>query len=82
MSKYTSVLDVGTTSIRSFIYDEKFNVISTASRELEILIPQHGHNEIEAEKLFLDCVIVIKEAVKKADLKFSEVVLAITTQRA
>lgn len=81
MLKSTAVLDVGTTSVRCFIYNEKFSVISTASREIKIDIPQHGHNEIEAEKLFEDCVVVIKEAVSGAGLKFSEIVLAITTQR-
>ena len=81
MLKSTAVLDVGTTSVRCFIYNENFSLISTASREVEILIPQHGHNEIEPEKLFADCVWVISEAVKNAGLTFDDIVLAITTQR-
>lgn len=81
MSKLTAVLDVGTTSVRCFIFSDNFSVISTASREVETLIPQHGHNEIEPEKLFVDCVWVISEAVKSASLTFDDIVLAITTQR-
>lgn len=81
MLKYTAVLDVGTTSVRCMVYDQKFNVISTASRKIEILIPQHGYNEIEPNKLYEDCVGVLREAVTEGNLSFEDVVVSITTQR-
>lgn len=81
MSKFTAVLDVGTTSVRCILYDENFTVKSTASREIEILIPHHGHNEIEPNKLYEDCVAVLGEAVSEGNLKFEDIVVAITTLR-
>ncbi|KAG5666386.1 hypothetical protein PVAND_014415 [Polypedilum vanderplanki] len=77
----TAVLDVGTTSVRCFVYSSNFKILSTASKDIEILIPQHGYNEIDPEKLYCDCVYVIKKAVRDANCSFAEIVLGISTLR-
>jgi putative glycerol kinase 5 len=77
----TAVLDVGTTTVRCFIYSSEFKILATASRDIEILTPQHGFNEIDPEKLYSDCVHVIKKAVREAKCTFEELVLGISTMR-
>jgi putative glycerol kinase 5 len=76
-----AVLDIGTTSIRCFVYDQKFAIVSSASRDIEILYPKYGFIEIEPEKLFSDVLEVIREAVKGSRLKFDQIILGISTQR-
>ncbi|CRL06301.1 CLUMA_CG018954, isoform A [Clunio marinus] len=80
-SIHFAVLDIGTTSVRCYVYNQKFEVISTASREIKILLPQHGHIEIEPEELFKDVVDVIKEAVNSSGVSFENITLGISTQR-
>ena len=80
--KSICVVDIGTTSLRCIIYNQKFEILSTASREIVVLYPVHGHVEIEPEKLFRDIINVIGEAVVTANLDFSDIVLGISTQRA
>lgn len=82
MTKYIAVLDVGTTNVRCFIYDEKFIILSMASKEIENLSPQHGYHEIDPELLVETCTDVIKKAVLSANVPYSEIVLGISTLRA
>jgi putative glycerol kinase 5 len=91
--KFIAVLDIGTTSVRCFVYKLKeeepsfspasrsFQLVSTASRDIELILPHHGFVEIDPEKLFSDVLLVISEAVKNGNLSFSEIVLGISTQR-
>lgn len=79
--KFIAVLDIGTSSLRCIVYDDRFEIISSSSRDIEVIYPKHGFVEIEPEKLFNDVLIVIREAVEKASLDFSKVVLGISTQR-
>lgn len=79
--KFVAVLDIGTTSVRCFVYDWNFEMISSSSRDIEIILPKHGFVEIDPEKLFEDVLVVIREAVTSANLAFSSVVLGISTQR-
>jgi putative glycerol kinase 5 len=82
--KFIAVLDVGTTSLRCFVfrvYNLKFEIISSASRDIELILPKQGFVEIDPEKLFADVLQVIREAVETANLDFSEVILGISTQR-
>jgi glycerol kinase len=44
-SKYILTLDVGTTGVKSIIFDESTNVISKAFRPTPILIPARGRVE-------------------------------------
>lgn len=82
MAKYIAVLDVGTTSVRCFVYDEKFTILSTAAKEIENLIPQHGYHEIDPEVLVNTCIDVIKTAVTNATVSYSDIILGISTLRA
>lgn len=51
-----AVLDIGTTSTRCFIYNQDFEIIATASRDIQILMPKHGYSEIEPESLIADVI--------------------------
>ncbi|XP_070504877.1 glycerol kinase 5-like [Chironomus tepperi] len=82
MTKYIAVLDVGTTSVRCFVYDEKFTILSTSAKEIENLVPQHGYHEIDPEVLVNTCIDVIKSAVTSAKVSYSDIVLGISTLRA
>lgn len=75
------VLDIGTSSVKCFVYSQKFEIISTASRDIEAILPQHGYVEIDPEKLFTDVLFVIRDAVEKAQVQFTDIVLGISTQR-
>jgi putative glycerol kinase 5 len=75
------VLDVGTSSVRCFIYNSKFEIVSTAVRTIDVVLPEHGYVEIEPEKLFNDVLSAIRDAVEKAKIDFSDIVLGISTQR-
>lgn len=81
MSKYTAVLDVGTTSVRCFIYDDNYSILATAARDIENLIPQHGYSEIEPDVLYESCTEVIRSAVDGAKVSYADIVLGISTLR-
>lgn len=81
-SIHFAVLDIGTTSIRCFVYNQKFDIVSVASRDIKIIIPKFGHHEIDHEQLFADVLDVIRESVEKSAIPFSQVVLGISVQRA
>ncbi|XP_068149601.1 putative glycerol kinase 5 [Drosophila tropicalis] len=79
---YIAALDVGTTSVRCFILDEKCTVKGSSTDAVELLNPQPGFFEIEPECLWRKVVKVIKEAIRDAKLLPSQITcLTISTQR-
>lgn len=76
-----AVLDIGTTSTRCFVYNQRFEIIATSSRDIQILLPSYGFIEIEPEELVADVLAVIKEAVELSKVGFENIVLGISTQR-
>jgi putative glycerol kinase 5 len=76
-----AVLDIGTTSIRCFVYNQKFDIISSSSKDIKVLIPKTGYHEIDHEEMFQDVLYVIRESVKISGLSFDQIVLGISVQR-
>lgn len=81
MAKHIAVLDIGTTSLKCFIFDRNFAIVSSASKDVQLLYPQHGFVEIEPENLLENVLSVIREAVNDAKISFKDIILGISTQR-
>ena len=61
---YILGLDVGTTKIRAFVYDEDAEVIGQADDRVLLLYPKPGYVEIEPGQLWESVLKVLKGAVK------------------
>ncbi|XP_013115565.2 putative glycerol kinase 5 [Stomoxys calcitrans] len=80
--RYIAALDVGTTSVRCFVLNEKCEIIGSAVEGVELLNPQPGFFEIEPEGLWDQIVRVMQNAVTNAQLQPSQIAcLGISTQR-
>ena len=62
--KYILGLDVGTTKIGAFVYDETGAVIGQADDRVILLYPKPGYVEIEPRQLWDSVQKVLKGAVK------------------
>ena len=82
-SKYVVGIDVGTTTARSLVYDEKGAVVGESHSALEPLMPRPGWYELEPEKLWSTVCQVIREAISSAGLGPGDISgLGISCQRA
>ncbi|CAO1420186.1 unnamed protein product [Diamesa tonsa] len=82
MVKYTAVLDIGTTTLRCIIFSEGFVIKSFAKGNIELIYPQPGYVEIDAERLFSQVIELIREALAKLNISAKELVcIGISTQR-
>ncbi|XP_058125013.1 putative glycerol kinase 5 [Anopheles ziemanni] len=83
---YIATLDIGTTTIRCFIYAARTSgdpvPIGTAYDHVELLYPAPGRVEINPEKLWTSVLQTIANATTDAKLNFDQLsCLAISTQR-
>lgn len=62
--KYVAALDVGTTTIRCYIYDKNVQICGSASENVELLYPQPLYVEIDPDKLWASIVLSIENAIK------------------
>ena len=67
--RYVLSLDVGTTSVRTAIYDSEGTKHSTFSDDVVVLVPEPGASEIDPDQLWQAIRNVIKEAVEYAKEK-------------
>ncbi|MFS8159682.1 MAG: glycerol kinase GlpK, partial [Candidatus Roizmanbacteria bacterium] len=82
MKKYILVLDQGTTSSRTAIFDKKGNLVSKSSKEISQIYPKPGWVEHNAEEIFDSQIYTIHRALKEADISPSEIAsIGITNQR-
>lgn len=80
--KYILALDQGTTSCRSIIFDEKFEVISVSQEEFTQIYPHPTWVEHDGEEILFTQIRTMKDAVKKAGIDPSDIIAAgITNQR-
>ncbi|TRY74858.1 hypothetical protein TCAL_11213 [Tigriopus californicus] len=81
--KSVLVLDVGTTTVKAFIFDGTAQVLGQASVKLNLVYPHPGWVEIKPDHLW-DCVVrVIQEAQKDSGIGFKEITcMGISTLRA
>ncbi|KAI8118783.1 putative glycerol kinase 5 [Lucilia cuprina] len=79
---YIAALDVGTTTVRCFVLNEKCEIRGSAVEAVELLNPKPGYFEIEPEGLWRKIVRVIKTAVQNAQILPSQITcLGISSQR-
>ncbi|KAG4073437.1 hypothetical protein HA402_000661 [Bradysia odoriphaga] len=80
--QYIAALDVGTTSIRCFIYNDSVITIGSATEQVHLLYPKPGFVEIDPDQLWNSIIKTIEDAVKDAKLEMSDIIcLGISTQR-
>ena len=80
--KYILVIDQGTTSTRTIIFNEHADVISMAQKEIEQLYPQPGWVYQDANEIWLSVLTTMTEALYKKNIDPKEIdVIGITNQR-
>ncbi|XP_012158062.1 putative glycerol kinase 5 [Ceratitis capitata] len=79
---FVATLDVGTTTVRCFIFNAKCEVLGSSTERVDLLNPQPGYFEIEPESLWRKIVKVINAAVVEARLKPTDITsFGLSTQR-
>ena len=63
MMKYILSLDVGTTNVRSYVYNSVGCPVFSESQNVEIISPELGSSEIEPDHLWSVVRAVVKSAV-------------------
>ena len=63
---YILSIDIGTSSIRAYIFSKTFNVISSSQKAQTLLCPEIHAFEFEPEQFWSNLVEVIKEAIQGA----------------
>lgn len=80
--KYIASLDVGTTTIRCFIFDTDLKIRGAATERVHLLNPQPGYFEIDPTDLWESIVVAITNAIREARLTAADITcLGISTQR-
>lgn len=82
MKKYILVLDQGTTSSRTIIFDLQGNVVGQSNKEFTQIYPQPGWVEHDAEEIFDSQIYTLNRVIKQANINPSEIsAIGITNQR-
>uniref|UniRef100_A0AAR2JM75 Glycerol kinase 5 n=1 Tax=Pygocentrus nattereri TaxID=42514 RepID=A0AAR2JM75_PYGNA len=76
-------VDVGTTSVRCHVYDQRANIRGSCTKKVSLLYPEPGRVEMDPEELWQGFVTVVKGAVQDSGLQMCQMTaLGISTQRA
>lgn len=79
---YLAAVDLGTTSIRCFLYDLQGKVVSEASDKIVLLYPRQGWSEIDPEEVWKKFLFVFRQALENINATASDVrVFGLATQR-
>lgn len=79
--RYALVLDIGTSSIKAFLFDDSYRTLASAERTLPMRIRGVRHEQSPKDYLALSSK-VLAEAVRRADVPFSKIVgMGLTNQR-
>jgi hypothetical protein len=62
--KFIIALDIGTTSVRSFIYNSEYEVVGKARFFVDLIYSEESHVEIDAEIFYQNIVRVIKDSLE------------------
>ncbi len=82
MKEYIIGIDAGTTGIRTFCFDKKGKVISTAYEEFKQIFPKPGWVEHSPEEIWAKTEKLLSSAIRKGKLRASNAVaIGITNQR-
>jgi glycerol kinase len=66
--RFTLILDVGTTGIKAFVFDDNYNVVAKTYKPLEKYFPKKGWVEQKPRELLLVSINALREVVKKSGL--------------
>ena len=81
--KYVVGLDIGTSTLRSYVYDSDGKVVGCADTGVDITSPHPGWVEIEPGPLWEKVVTVLKQSISSAGLSADQITsLGISCQRA
>jgi len=81
--KFVIGLDVGTTTLRSYVYDINGQVVGSADTRVETISPQPGWVEIKPDLLWEKVVEVLRESIRSAGLGAKQISsMGISCQRA
>jgi len=79
---FVVAVDIGSTSLRSHIYNRQGVIKGTSSKKIETLYPEPGWCELDPQLLYQQTVDCVAESVKAAGIKISDVTcLGISVQR-
>lgn len=82
MSSFILSIDQGTTSTRSLVFDENYNVVSSDQMEFTQHFPSSGLVEHEPEEIWQTVLTTSKNAIAKAGIDASSIAgIGITNQR-
>ena len=82
MSKYILSIDQGTTSTRSIVFNNKFEIVSFDQIELKQYFPKDGCVEHDPKEIFETVLKTSKNAIKKSNIKPTDIsAIGITNQR-
>ncbi|CAG9795828.1 unnamed protein product [Diatraea saccharalis] len=80
--KYILTLDIGTTTIRSFIYNSRAESVGKAVDQVVLHYPQAGFVEIDPDELWHTIINVVKKSLQDASLSAGQMsAMGISTQR-
>ena len=80
--KFIVALDQGTTSSRCIIFDRKGCVVTSAQQDFTQIYPKPGWVEHDPNEIWNSQMLVVNEAVTKAEIKASQIAgIGITNQR-
>ena len=82
MKRYTIAIDQGTTSTRSIIFNENFEIVSGNQKEFKQYFPKDGCVEHDPEEIWQTVLETTKKAINEAGIKPQEIAgVGITNQR-
>lgn len=80
--QYIAAIDQGTTSSRCILFDRDGSVVSVDQREHRQIFPRPGWVEHDAEEIWTNVEVAVREALRKSDVTPEQVVaIGITNQR-
>jgi len=82
VQKYILAFDIGTSSLRSVLFNDKAKIIGIEQKEFTQYYPAKGFVEHDAEEIWQKLVAATKELLKKLDIAASQIAgIGITNQR-
>lgn len=82
MAAYVLAIDQGTTSSRAIIFNEEFEIVSSAQQEFQQYFPQSGWVEHDPEEIWSSTLSTCRQALEKASLTADQITaIGITNQR-
>ena len=82
MTDFILAIDQGTTSSRAIVFDGDMKIVATGQKEFTQHYPASGWVEHDPEEIWSSVVTTVKQALRKAKLKASDIAaIGITNQR-